>query len=126
MDPNTTYENLLHGIAVDDTEAVSEAAENLSAWIDRGGFLPDELESIAVHLFSLARDYGSEADGIDFRFYLLESGDLRPAFGDASYDPDHRGYCGAGSVAADSTLDDCRKAVAACLNDAVEFYFCGR
>jgi len=126
MDINATLETLLAAIATDDTETVSEAYDNLRGWIDRGGFLPDEMESIAVHLFNLSKDYGAETDGIDFRFYLTENGDLRPAFGDASYDQDHRGYCGAGSVAAGATLDDCRKAAAACLDDAVEFYFCGR
>jgi hypothetical protein len=126
MDPNVTLRNLLDGIAVDDSEKVSEAAESLSQWIGRGGFLPDDLESAARYLASLSKGYGADVESFDFRFYLTENGDIRAAYGDASYDQDHRGYCGAGSIAAGATLDDCRKAVAACLDDAVEFYFCGR
>jgi hypothetical protein len=39
MNPNATLQNLLDGIAVDDSEKVSEAAESLSQWIGRGGLL---------------------------------------------------------------------------------------
>jgi hypothetical protein len=126
MDPNATLQNLLDGIAVDDTETVSEASENLREWIGRGGFLPVDLDSIAIHLAGNVKAYGADCEYFDFRIYLTDDGDIRAAYGDASYDQDHRGYCGAGSIAANATLDDCRKAVAACLDDAVEFYFCGR
>ena len=126
MDHNATLQNLLDGIAVDDSEKVSEAAESLSRWIGRGGFLPVDLDSIAIHLAGNVKAYGADCEYFDFSIYLTENGDIRAAYGDASYDQDHRGYCGAGSIAAGATLDDCRKAVAACLDDAVEFYFCGR
>jgi len=125
MDPNATLEMLLDGIAVDDTEKVSEAAETLSQWISRGGFLPTILENWARHLKWYAKTYAADRS-VDFRFYLRENGEFRGEVGDPSYDLDHSGYCGAGSIAAGATLDDCRKAVAACLDDAVEFYFCGR
>ena len=125
MDPNATLQNLLDGIAVDDSEKVSEAAESLSQWIGRGGFLPTILEDWARHLKWYAKTYAADGS-VDFRFYLRENGEFRGEVGDASYDQDHSGYCGAGSIAAGATLDDCRKAVAACLDDAVEFYFYGR
>jgi hypothetical protein len=126
MDPNATLQSLLDAIAVDDSETVSEATDNLRQWIDRGGFLPDDLEAIAAHLADTVKAYSAACEYFDFRIYLTGGGDIRAAFGDASYDQDHRGYCGAGSIAAGATLDDCRKAAAACLEDAVEFYFCGR
>lgn len=126
MDPNKTFSDLLNAVAMDDTEAVSEAAENLLRWIDRGGFLPDELESIAAHLAETVKAYGDDCESFDFRIYLTDDGCYRAAFGDASYDQDHRGYCGAGSVAAGATLADCCKAVAACLDDAIESYFSAR
>jgi hypothetical protein len=126
MDPNKTLYDLLNAIAIDDTETVSEAAESLSQWIGRGGFLPDEFDSIAAHLAETVKAYGDDCEYFDFRIYLTEDGDIRAAYGDSSYDQDHRGYCGAGSVAAGDSLDDCRKAVAACLEDAIEFYFTGR
>jgi hypothetical protein len=126
MDVNATLETLLTAIATDDAETVSEASDNLREWIGRGGFLPVDLDSIAVHLAGNVKAYGADCEDFDFRIYLTADGDIRAAFGDASYDQDHTGYCGAGSVAAGATLDDCRKAVAACLDDAVEFYFCGR
>jgi hypothetical protein len=126
MDPNKTFSDLLNAVAMDDTETVSEAAENLLRWIDRGGFLPDELESIAAALEETVKAYGADCEHFDFRIYITEDGDIRAAFCDASYDQDHRGHCGAGSVAAGATLDDCRKAVAACLDDAIESYFSAR
>lgn len=126
MDPNKTFSDLLNAVAMDDTETVSEAAENLLRWIDRGGFLPDELESIAGHLAETVKAYGDGCEYFDCRIYLTNDGDIRAAFGDASYDQDHRGHCGAGSVAAGATLDDCRKAAAACLDDAIESYFSAR
>ena len=48
MDPNTTFEIMLKS---DDRSEVVEAAENLSAWLDRGGYLPTNVYVLTGRLF---------------------------------------------------------------------------
>ena len=130
MDPNVTYQMILDGIAVDDTEAAADGRDSLAAWIDRGGFLPAGLnamaDSVYVGLQLAAADIQEAGDdtGFEFRIFIRPDGSAELATGDASYDLDHTGFCGAGSVAAGDSLDDCRKAVAAAFDDAIETYFC--
>lgn len=123
MDPNATYQAILDGLDVDDTETVSDNCDNLNRWIDRGGFLPAELESIAETIRETAAKYVDRGETMDFRIYIRPSGNLSLCTGDASYDQDHRGFCGADSIAAGDSLDDCRKATVRAFNDAIEFYF---
>lgn len=130
MDPNATYQAILDGIAVDDSEAAADGRDNLAAWIDRGGFLPAGLESMADSVYvglRLAAADISEADddcGFEFRIFIRPDGSAELATGAPDYDVDHTGYCGAGSVSVGDSLDDCRKAVAAAFDDAIETYFC--
>jgi hypothetical protein len=119
---------ILDAIATDDTEAAGDGRDNLAAWIERGGFLPAELSAMADSVFvglRLAVADATETGGeFDFRIYIRPDGSADLATGAPDYDLDHRGFCGAGSVADGDTLDDCRKAVAAAFDDAIETYFC--
>jgi hypothetical protein len=47
---------------------------------------------------SSRRDDECEQTEVDFRVFLRPDGSVELCTGDASYDTDHRGYCGAGSV----------------------------
>jgi hypothetical protein len=47
MDPRATMAALLSALADRDSDAAAEHAENLAAWIKRGGFMPLELSAIA-------------------------------------------------------------------------------
>lgn len=124
MDPNATLQTILDGLDVDDTEKVSDGCESLNAWIDRGGFLPTELEGIAESLKATADKYVDRGAWMDFRIYIRPSGDIVLNTGDSSYDSDHRGFCGAGSILGGANLAACRAATVAAFNDAIEFYFC--
>lgn len=42
MDPDATLADLITAICGGDTEAAREHFENLSRWIDRGGFTPKD------------------------------------------------------------------------------------
>jgi hypothetical protein len=48
MDPNKTFEIMLKST---DRSEVVEAAENLSAWLDRGGYLPTNVYVLTGRLF---------------------------------------------------------------------------
>lgn len=48
MDPNATFEIMLKST---DRSEVVEAAENLSAWLDRGGYLPTNVYVLTGRLF---------------------------------------------------------------------------
>lgn len=130
MDPNATYQSIVDAVAADDTEAAADGRENLSTWIDRGGFLPAELDAMADTVYeslqSSAADIAEADDGIglEFRIFIRPAGCVELSIGDPSYDTDHAGHCGAGSVAIGDTVADCRKAVAAAFDDAIESFFC--
>lgn len=124
MDPNATLQTILDGLDVDDTEKVSDGCETLNAWIERGGFLPLDLESIAERIQDTAARHVDCGETMEFRIYIRPSGNLSLCTGDASYDQDHRGFCGAGSTESGASLNDCRAATVAAFNDAIEFYFC--
>jgi len=124
MDPNATRKTIIDGLDVDDTETVSDGCENLNNWIKSGGFLPAELESIAADIQHSAAEHVEHGDSLEFRIYIRPSGAIVLNTGDSSYDQDHRGYCGSGSVESPASLDDCRAATVAAFNDAIEFYFC--
>ena len=47
MDPRATMAALLEALAEQNMEEAAEHAENLAAWIKRGGFVPLELSVIA-------------------------------------------------------------------------------
>ena len=40
MDPNTCFSELLEAVAANEQQDAHEHAENLLAWLDRGGFSP--------------------------------------------------------------------------------------
>ena len=41
MDPNAAYDEMIKAAKVGDWDTVAEHAENLSAWLARGGFAPN-------------------------------------------------------------------------------------
>lgn len=136
MDPNATLDMLLAAIADGDFETAREHDENLSNWLGRGGFLPRELESISDHIRGCFADIlhddacRDDENGVylEFRIYIRPCGRLAINTGDASFDQDHREYCGAGSVGLadcddELTADDFRTAVLNCFNDAIEMAF---
>lgn len=48
MDPQATWEELLHCYTERRFEEAVEAAENLHQWLKRGGFAPQTLDVIAI------------------------------------------------------------------------------
>jgi hypothetical protein len=48
MDPNATVRDLRSALEAGDLDAAKEAAENLRAWIRKGGFLPDGMTRDSV------------------------------------------------------------------------------
>ncbi len=124
MDPNATLQTILDGLDIDDTETVSDSCENLNNWIRSGGFLPRIFDIIAADIQHSAAEYVERGDSLEFRIYIRPSGSIVLNTGDPSYDQNHRGYCGSGSIESPASLDDCRAATVAAFNDAIEFYFC--
>jgi hypothetical protein len=121
MDANATLASMLAAIANRDSETLAEFAEYLEQWTSRGGFLPAELESIAGELAAETDsmetatgrrevDEAGDDEGLEFRIFIRPDGNLELAVGDPCYDTDHRGYCGAGTIVAGDSLDDCRAA----------------
>lgn len=129
MDPNANLEMLMQAIAAGDFETAREYEEYLAEWLRKGGFLPSELQSIADDLteeFSSFYNGAYDCDddnSLDFRVYIRPDGAIELAIGDASYDTDHRGFCGAGCVCPADGIDNCRAAVLDCFNDAIEMAF---
>jgi hypothetical protein len=131
MDPNATLAAMLAAIARADMETFNEHAEYLEEWTRRGGFLPAELQAVADDLATEAdsmkaatgrrEDDESRDDGyVQFRVFIRPEGSLELAVGEPCYDTDHRGFCGAGTIAAADSLDDCRAATLEAFREAVE------
>lgn len=129
MDPNATLAALLAAVVNMDSAAFRDADEALTEWTRKGGFAPDDLQSLADDLrldadtlpVATGRrgddEASDESDTLDFRLYIRPDGALDLQTGDASYDTDHRGYCGAGSV---SPHDDDGEILAALLTAFVQ------
>jgi hypothetical protein len=64
-------------------------------------------------------DESHDDDGLSFRLYIRPDGHLELNTGDASYDTDHRGGCGAGSV---SLYDDDDAILSALLDALADAY----
>lgn len=131
MDPNATLAAMLAAVAAMDVMTFDEFAGYLADWLGKGGFLPDDLKTIADDLRDEARnlphttgrreeDEANEVDTLDFRLYIRPDGSLDLQTGDASYDTDHRGYCGASSVSAYDRMRDIRYAVCDALSQAID------
>lgn len=131
MDPNATLAAMLAAIASMDAPSFDEYAGYLTEWLGRGGFLPNDLNTIADDLRDEARklphatgrrdeDEANEDDTLDFRLYIRPDGSLDLQTGDASYDADHRGYCGASTVSAHDRMRDIRYAVCDALSQAID------
>lgn len=57
MDPNKAWDEIVELLKKrhwcyfhEDTESLSEKAEDLFQWVDTGGFLPEQLESIGLNV----------------------------------------------------------------------------
>lgn len=136
MDPNAALDRLLSAVARRDSAAFRDADEALAEWTRRGGFAPDELRALAEALRLDAdtlpvatgrRDDDEshdESDTLDFRLYIRPDGALDLQTGDASYDTDHRGYCGAGSVSPHDDDGAILAALLAALDEACESAAC--
>jgi hypothetical protein len=127
MDPNACFARLLQSVADGDVDGAGESFDNLREWIGKGGFPPDDVQSLASDLSDCllgAADGADEGEEVflDFRIYLTGSGHYRLNTGDPSYDPDHRGYCGAGSVSATDGDTDTVQAVLDCLDDCLDVF----
>ena len=121
MDPNATLQAMLDAIANSDRDTLAEYSGYLSDWLSKGGFAPTALEGFADELLTIATelpvatgrrevDECSETD-CDFRIFVRPNGGLELSVGDPSFDTNHRGYCGAGSVNTSDDMDDCLTAV---------------
>lgn len=135
MDPNTTLAALLAAVADMDASAFRDADEALAEWNRKGGFAPDELQALADDLrldadtlpVATGRrddDGASDDDTLDFRLYIRPGGALDLQTGDASYDPDHRGYCGAGSVSRNDDDGEILAALLTAFDEACESAAC--
>lgn len=131
MDPNATLAAMLAAIATMEAPTFDEYAGYLAEWLAEGGFLPNDLNTIADDLRDEARklphatgrrdeDEANEDDTLDFRLYIRPDGTLDLQTGDASYDTDHRGYCGAGSVSSSDRMRDIRVSVCDALSQAID------
>ena len=126
MDPNSAIALILTLVANDDIPAAVEIANGLTAWILSGGFPPDELTAAAADVESARDDTyssgptGDDSDYIEFRLFLRPEGALELSIGDPSFDTDHRGFCGAGTVSADDSAADILAAVLAAFDDSIE------
>lgn len=130
MDPTSCLDRILSAYAHDDAVEFSAAAADLQALIDKGGFLPAHLQSFAEDMrFDLdrlpvatgRRDDDDDDDAtLDFRVYIRPDATLELQTGDSSYDTDHRGDIGAGSVSPHDDDDDIRRAVYDAFAEAVE------
>lgn len=126
MDPNVALRMMLSAIADSDREAFLGHAGNLSDWVSRGGAMPDELETISSDILdcaqSCAGDLQEDEEGqfVDFRIYIRPCGTIELSTGDASYDCDHRGFCGAGTCTPDDSIETVRDSVWRALDDALD------
>jgi hypothetical protein len=67
MDPNQTILDLLGAISCNDHESARDAAAELAAWLDRGGFLPNALAAgAASRAFDGARRFTGKDAGRDY------------------------------------------------------------
>ena len=135
MDPNATLAAMLAAIANRDSERFEEFAEYLEQWTRNGGFLPTELQGIAEELTEETDsmetatgrreiDEAVDDEGMEFRIFIRPDGSLELAIGDPCYDTNHRGYCGAGTIVAGDSLDDCRAATLDAFWQAVDSAAC--
>jgi hypothetical protein len=125
MNPQACFQLFLQSIADRDTESACEHFDNLREWIGKGGFPPDDVRSIADDLSDAMTNCETDPDGetfLDFRIYLTDDGSYRVCIGDPSYDTDHRGYCGAGSLDCEDEDCDTIGAVLDCIDDALEVF----
>ena len=129
MDPTNCLDRILSAYAHDDIDEFNAAARDLESWHNKGGFLPAQLQSFADDMrFDLdrlpvatgRRDDDDDDDAtLDFRVYIRPEATLELQTGDASYDTDHRGDIGAGSVSPHDDDDDIRRAVYDAFAEAV-------
>lgn len=131
MDVNESFRQFLSAVEIGDNELALECGSNVAEWIERGGFLPDELQNAAVDLqatrddifphggFSRRETY-DESAAVEFRLYARPEGTLELNTGDPSYDVDHRGAHGAGSVSAVDSPADILAAVVSAFDDLLE------
>lgn len=126
MDPNVTLETMLSAIAGRDRGSFLEYSEYLSSWVRKGGFLPDALAMIAEDIADCAQSAAGdlpedeEERYIDFRIYVRPCGTIELSTGDASYDSDHSGFCGAGTCAPNDSIETVRDSVWRALDDALD------
>jgi len=128
MDPTACLDRILAAYAHDDIDDFRDAASDLQSWHDKGGFLPAHLQSLAddmrfdldrFHVATGRRDDDDDAT-LDFRIYIRPDATLDLQTGDASYDIDHRGDIGAGSLSPHDDDDDIRREVYRAFAEAVD------
>jgi hypothetical protein len=136
MDPNATLSALLAAVAKMDVVAFRDADEALAEWNCKGGFAPDELKALSddlrldvdtLHAATGRRDDDEAHDGddtLDFRLYIRPDGALDLQTGDAQYDTDHRGYCGAGTVSSHDDDDEILAALLSAFGEACDSAAC--
>jgi hypothetical protein len=86
-----------------------------------------DISEIAAELADIASTYAIEADPecdddcyVDVRLQVNERGDWTLHSGDASYDTDHTGSWGAGSVCADQDKEACEETARELVNEALD------
>jgi len=133
MDPNSCLELMLSAVAREDVESFLEHDRNLTNWGRNGGFAPAEIEEMAADLESYLADLAaagfSPRTYVDVRVFIREDGGLELAIGDASFDTNHLGYCGASSIRVSAGArcrevdrSRCRAVVLECFDDACEHF----
>lgn len=136
MDSNASLELILSAIAAETWhEEASEACDGLKSWVGKGGFLPDRIRGIVAdirgesyEMFAACPESFECDDDIylDYRLYIRPDGSMDIAVGDPCFDTDHRGYCGAGTIARHDTKMDIADSVMDAFFQAVDMYVeCG-
>jgi hypothetical protein len=127
MDPNSAYALFLSLVADGDMETAADIGAGLLDWMENGGFPPDELRSAADDataerdsIFPAAPESYGSGDTLEFRLFIRPAGDVELCFGDPSYDSDHRGFCGAGSVGAADSPAEILGSIVSAFSDCVD------
>jgi hypothetical protein len=133
MDPNACLDMMLSAVAREDVAEFLEHDRNLTDWGRKGGFAPALIEGMAADLEAYLADLAaggiSPRAHVDVRVFIRDDGSLDMATGDASFDTDHRGYCGASSIRVsagarcpEAARARCRAVVFECFDDACEHF----
>lgn len=103
MDPEQVFNDMLRCVTADDIEGAADKYDDLTAWMERDGFIPSALndcvDDLVIKLSETeAYPWEENPGAVNFRIYIRPNGCVEMCMGEGCYDSDLRGYCGAGMV----------------------------